>query len=155
MLPFNKLSLYLQNLQESQSSVYLESGRRLNHSRTLATQTNNLYPYRDYTDKHCARNTNTPKVRRLLHWPSRSLACAKRNAGKSRHSDPKTYSGGSMNWIFGSYVAIGIFIFIFLWKKFDIEWQQEATDTKLFMIAVPLFWPLSLLLVGWLWLRGG
>lgn len=56
-------------------------------------------------------------------------------------------------WI-GGYLAIGVVLFILLWKAFHIVWEAEASDTKLLMIATPIAWPLVLLLVGVIWIVG-
>ncbi|MHA2279609.1 MAG: hypothetical protein ACXAC5_01775 [Promethearchaeota archaeon] len=56
-----------------------------------------------------------------------------------------------IEWIIG-YLIIGIAISLILWKKFNIEWKEEAKDIQALMIATPFLWPFVLLLIGGLWL---
>lgn len=50
-------------------------------------------------------------------------------------------------WILG-YLVIGLILTVILWKAFQIEWNAEAGDTKLLIIATPVGWPLVLLFIG-------
>jgi len=40
-----------------------------------------------------------------------------------------------------------------LWKALKINWDAEATDTKLLMIATPVAWPIVLILIAGSWLK--
>lgn len=55
-----------------------------------------------------------------------------------------------MEWILwiGGYLAIGVVLFLLLWKNFQIVWEAEAADTKLLMIVTPIAWPFVLLFIG-------
>lgn len=50
-------------------------------------------------------------------------------------------------WIIG-YLAVGGILLVVLYKAMEIDWEAEATDTKLLMIATPVAWPLVLLFIA-------
>ncbi len=53
-----------------------------------------------------------------------------------------------------AYLAIGMVVAFILWRKFDIHWETEQSDTKALIIACVPAWPLVLLLVIAVWVRG-
>lgn len=46
-------------------------------------------------------------------------------------------------WIV-EYLAVGVVVLLILWNVLKIDWNAEATNTKLLMIATPFAWPLVL-----------
>lgn len=55
-------------------------------------------------------------------------------------------------WI-GGYLIIGSILLQILWKTMKIKWGAEATDTKLILLATPVFWPLVLIFVASIWIK--
>lgn len=58
-----------------------------------------------------------------------------------------------MTWILIAlvYLIVGFVLFAVFWRAFNIQWEAEAMDMQIMMVATPVLWPLVLLFMLAVW----